>query len=130
MCEIGAMWQTGVLIGKVCTSLVQNGSFWAFWHHKIRRLLRGSDVKWHFPSTCLDASKKSCSFGIYSVDRASEWLWLETRETLKMAKLLTVSRLPCTHFEIPSEDFFWARKSRIRHRFVIHAEIPGSGIRN
>ena len=25
---------------------------------------------------------------------------------------------------------FWPRKSRIRCRFVIHAEIPGSGIRN
>ena len=38
--------------------------------------------------------------------------------------------MPCTHFEIPSEDSFWARKSRIRYRLVIHAEIPGSGIRN
>ena len=39
------------------------------------------------------------------------------------------SVVPCTQFEIPSEDF-WAWKSRIRYRFVIHAEIPGSGIRN
>ena len=38
--------------------------------------------------------------------------------------------VPCTHFEIPLEDFFRSRKSRIRYRFVIHAEILGSGIRN
>ena len=31
--------------------------------------------------------------------------------------------LPWTHFEIPSEDFVLARKSRSRYRFVMHAEI-------
>ena len=59
--------------------LVQNGSFSAFWHCKNKeRLLMGSDVKWHIPSTCLDARKKKFSIGIYSINRASERLWLET----------------------------------------------------
>ena len=58
MREIGTMWQIGVLTGKTCTFLVQNGSFSAFWHYKIKdRHSRGLDVKWHIPSTCLDASK-------------------------------------------------------------------------
>ena len=47
MREIGAMWQIGVLTGKLCTFLVQNGSFSAFWHYKNKeRLSRGLDVKW------------------------------------------------------------------------------------
>ena len=59
MCEIGAMWQIGVLTRKPCTILVQNGSFSVFWHCKNKqRLSRGLDVKWHIPSTCLDASRK------------------------------------------------------------------------
>ena len=57
MREIGTTWQIGVLAGKPCTFLVQNGSFSAFWHYKSKeRLLMGSDVKWHIPSTCLDAT--------------------------------------------------------------------------
>ena len=44
---------------------------------------------------------------------------------------ISLELTPCTHFEMPSEDFYLARKkNRITHRFVIHAEIPGSGIRN
>ena len=59
MREIGTMWQIGVLTGKPCTFLAQNGSFSAFWHYKNKeRLSRGLDVKWHIPSTCLDAFKK------------------------------------------------------------------------
>ena len=58
MREIGTMWQIGVLTGKPCTFLVQNGSFSAFGHYKNKeRLSRGLDVKWHIPSTCLDASE-------------------------------------------------------------------------
>ena len=58
MREIGTMWQIGVLTGKPCTFLVQNRSFSAFWHCKNKeRLSRGLDVKWHIPSTCLDAFK-------------------------------------------------------------------------
>ena len=58
--EIGTMWQIGILTGKPCTFLVQNGLFSAFWHFKNKeRLLKGLDVKCHIPSTCLDASKKS-----------------------------------------------------------------------
>ena len=34
MREIGTMWQIGVLTGKPCTLLVQNGLFSAFWHCK------------------------------------------------------------------------------------------------
>ena len=34
MREIGTMWQIGVLTGKPCTFLVQNGSVSAFWHYK------------------------------------------------------------------------------------------------
>ena len=38
--------------------LVQDGSFSAFWHYKNKeRLSRVLDVKWHIPSTCLDASR-------------------------------------------------------------------------
>ena len=59
MREIGTMWQIGVLKGKPCTFLVQNGSFSAFWHYKNKeRLSRGLDVKWHIPSTSLEASIK------------------------------------------------------------------------
>ena len=76
------MWQIGVLIGKPRTFLVKNRSFSAFWHYKNKeRLSKGLDVKWHIPSTCLDASRKWFSTGIYSINRASAWLWLKTQET-------------------------------------------------
>ena len=56
MREIGAMWQIGVLAWKPCTFLAQNGSFSALWRYKNKeRLSRGVDLKWHMPSTCLDA---------------------------------------------------------------------------
>ena len=59
MREIGTMWQIGVLTGKPCTFLVQNGSFSAFWHYKNKeRVSGGLDVKWHISSTSLDASIK------------------------------------------------------------------------
>ena len=65
MREIGTMWQIGALTGKPCTFLVQNGSFSAFRHYKNKeRLSRGLDVKWHIPSSCLDASRKWSSTGI------------------------------------------------------------------
>ena len=84
MREIGTMWQIGVLTGKPCTFLARNGSFSAFWHYKNKeRLPRGLDVEWHIPSTCLDASRKWFSTGICSINRTSEWLWLETEETLE-----------------------------------------------
>ena len=58
MHEIGTMWQIGVLTKKPCTFLVQNRSFSAFWHYKNKeRLSKGLDVKWHIPSTCLDATR-------------------------------------------------------------------------
>ena len=82
MREIGTMWQIGVLTGKPCTFLVQNRSFSAFWHYKNKEgLSRGLDVKWHIPSSCLDALRKWFSTGICSINRASEWLRLETQET-------------------------------------------------
>ena len=82
MREIGTMWQIGVLTGKPCTFLVQNGSFSALWHYKNKeRFSRGLDVKWHMPCTCLDAPRQWFSTGIYSINRASEWLWLETQST-------------------------------------------------
>ena len=62
MREIGTMWQIGVLTGKPCTSLAQNGSFSGHYKNK-ERLSRGLDVKWHIPSTCLDASRKWFSTG-------------------------------------------------------------------
>ena len=44
--------------------LVQNVSCSAFWHYKNKeRFLRGLDVKWHIPSTCLDASKSDFLLG-------------------------------------------------------------------
>ena len=82
MREIGTMWQIGVLTGKPCTFLVQNRSFSAFWHYKNKeRLSKGLDIKWHIPSTCLDASRKWFSTGIYSINRAFEWLCLRTQQT-------------------------------------------------
>ena len=62
-------------------TMVQNGSFRRLGTTRIRRLPRGSDVKWHIPSTSLDPSQKWFSIGIYSTNRASEWLWPETQET-------------------------------------------------
>ena len=54
----GAMWQIGVLAGKPCTFLVQNGSLSAFWHYKKKETLsRALNLKWHIPSTCLDVSE-------------------------------------------------------------------------
>ena len=56
--------QYAVLIGKPCTFLVYNRSFSAFCHYKNKeRLLKGLDVKWHIPSTCLDASRMWFSSG-------------------------------------------------------------------
>ena len=82
MREIGTMWQIGVLTGKPCTFLVQNGSFSAFLHYKNRdRVSRGLDVKWRIPSACLDASKKRFSTRIHSIDRVSKWLWQANQET-------------------------------------------------
>ena len=53
------------------TFLVQNWSFSVFWHYKNEeRLSNGLDVKWHIPSTCLDASRKWFSTGIYSINKA------------------------------------------------------------
>ena len=94
MCEIGTMWQIGVLTGKPCTFLVQNGSFSTLWHYKNKeRFLKGSDVKCHIPSTCLDASKEGFSTVICSINRVSEWLWLENpTNPSKMAKMCPVSR--------------------------------------
>ena len=46
-----------------------------FWHYNIKRDFRGI---WSIPSTCLDASRKWFSTGTYSINRASERLWLET----------------------------------------------------
>ena len=75
MREVGAMWQIGILTGKPCTFLVQIRSFSAFWHYKNNeRASRGFDVTWHVPSTCLVASRKWSSTGIYSINRASEQL--------------------------------------------------------
>ena len=55
--------------------------FSAFWRYKNKeRLLKGPDVKCHVPSTCLDASKEWFSIVIYSINRASEWLWLEIQQ--------------------------------------------------
>ena len=56
--------------------------FSAFWHYKNKvRLSRGLDVKWHIPSTCLDASAKWLFIGIYSINRDSDWPCLETHES-------------------------------------------------
>ena len=89
--EIGTMWQIGVLTGKPCTFLVKNRSFSAFWHYKNKGgLSKGLDVNWHIPPTCLDSSRMWFSTGIYSINRASAWLWLKTQET--PARMCTVSR--------------------------------------
>ena len=88
------MWQIGVLTGKPCTFLVQNGSFSAFWHYKNKeRLSRGLDVKWHIPSSCLDVSRKCFSTGIYSKTGFPSGYGQKIKKPLKMAKMCTVSRL-------------------------------------
>ena len=54
----------------------------AFWRYKKKeRLSKGLDIKWHIPSTCLDASRMWFSTGIYSINRVSVWLRLKTQET-------------------------------------------------
>ena len=88
------MWRIGLLTGKTCTFLAQNGSFPAFWHYtNNERLWRCLDVKWHNLLACVDASKKCFSTGVYSINRASEWLWLETQEAPQNGQMCTVSRL-------------------------------------
>ena len=82
MGEIGTMWQIGVLTGKPSTFLVKNRSFSAFWHYKNKeRFSKGLDVKWHIPSTCLDASRMWFSTGISSIKRTFKWLYLKTRQS-------------------------------------------------
>ena len=79
----------GVLTLKPCTCWGPNGSFSAFGHYKNKEgLSRGMGVKWHIPSTCLDASPKWLSTRILSIqhkasstNRASECLWPEIQET-------------------------------------------------
>ena len=85
------------------------------------RALRGR-VGWAspFPVAC----PTSCRFGTTVVPIRCPCAFVCTTPSIPP------SPIPCTHFEIPSEDFLGARKSRFRYRFVIHAEIPGSGIRN
>ena len=48
---------------------------------KTERVWRGSDAKWHIPSTCLDASKKGFATGIYSIYRGLDSLWSENQAT-------------------------------------------------
>ena len=71
MREIGATWLIGVLTGKPCPKWVIFG----VWHYiNKERVSRGLDGILRIPSTCLDAFKKRVSIGIYSLNRASEWL--------------------------------------------------------
>ena len=52
------------------------GRFRHFGTTKIRRgVSRALDAKWHIPSPCLDAHTFWVSIEIYSINRASEWLW-------------------------------------------------------
>ena len=73
----------------------KNGSFSAFWHYKNKEGLssRGLDVNWHIPSTCLDASRKRFSTGIYSMKRASGGYGQKMKKPLKIAKMCAASRL-------------------------------------
>ena len=58
------------------------GHFRRFGTTNIRRdFSKGLDVKWHIPSTCLDASTMWFSTGICSINRTFKWLWLKTRQT-------------------------------------------------
>ena len=95
--------------GNRALFLVQNGSFSAFWHYKNKvRLLRGSDVKCHIPSTCLDASKKWFSIGMYSIKQGfpSGYDW-KPKKALKMAKMCTVFqvRTPTCHIVTVSRTY-------------------------
>ena len=50
MREIGTMWRIGVLTGKPCTFLLQNGSFSAFSHYKNKESFsRGFVVELQIP---------------------------------------------------------------------------------
>ena len=51
MREIGTMWQIGVVAGKRCDFLVQNGSFSAFWHLKNNQRRTKSTRKHTHPKT-------------------------------------------------------------------------------
>ena len=98
------MCQIRVLTVKLCTFLVQNGSFLAFWHHKNKeRLSRGLEVKWHIPSTCPDASEKWFSIGIYGINWDSVWPCLETHEGPQAGQMCTERRLAALYlFHTPT----------------------------
>ena len=66
----------------------------AFWHYRNKeRVSRGLDVRWHVPSTCLDASKRGFYIGSHSMNRPSDCLWLETQEAGRMDKMCAASGL-------------------------------------
>ena len=57
------MAKLAFLQGSCALLGARNGSFSAFWHYKIsesnERFLKALEVKLHFPSPCLDASKRT-----------------------------------------------------------------------
>ena len=98
MREIGAMWQIGVLTGKTVHFFWSKmGHFRRFWHYKNKeRVSKGLDVKWHIPSTCLDASRKVVFY--WNLQHKQGFRWAVARnpsKALKIAKMCTVSRLEC-----------------------------------
>ena len=88
----------------------------------------GPKVRDCWGRTTLDTRRKRCNKAFLRGYSAIGPDWGAIHE--KCNAIARSDRVPCTHFEIPSEDCSWARKSRIWYRFVMHAEIPGSGIRN
>ena len=72
------MWQIGVLTGKLCIFWYKMGHFRHFCTTKTRETLEGFGRKM---AHSFYLSKKQFSIGIYSTNKASEWLWRETWET-------------------------------------------------
>ena len=89
------MWRTGVSTGKTCF-FVKTGLFSALSHYANKeRASRAFDAESQISSTCLGASKEMLSTeisGIYSINKGSDWQWLENRQPLNVGKMCTVSR--------------------------------------
>ena len=80
--EIGTVWQIGVLTGKPCTFL---GPKWVTFGvlalQKWGETFEGFGGKMAHSFYLCWCLQKWFSTGIYSINRASKWLWLETQET-------------------------------------------------
>ena len=88
------------------------------------------DVKWHIPSTRLDAPTKWFSTGIYSINRASERLWLATQETSQKGQnvLSFQVRTPICHIVPVSRAYGGGGDNYCFFFFARSFGVPGFGL--